>query len=584
MGDDDPIAQSFTIDTSGIGLFKSAQASTGAFISKIDLYFQQKDDTYGVSVQIREVDASSGYITPRVLPFGQVDVPASAVNISDDASAVTTVTFPTPIYVKSDEQYAIVIKPIANNPNYAVWTARIGDEDLSTGEKISAQPASGIFFASSNDKTWNAIQEEDLKYTLYTANFGSNAKGFAQLDTIQREYIKIENASADFDRIGAELRGETTLTLATNIGGANNNGDFLVGETSGANGTITIIDGAQYRLKDVNGTFTSGENAKLNNSATKAKVNGQSTPVATIEYYDAATQDYDELRVSGTSGGSFVTGMQVTNDENNSTADIIELFDVPVDTLHNAIGKFEPEGTDTRITAAFATSATQLETTFGQLEDNGDTTFDNRKFILSKSSEDAIGAGTRSGKLRVELQNNDNFLVSPVIDLDRATLASVENIVNNDATGETAATGGNALARYITKTVTLAENQDAEDLKVFLTAYKPDTSDIKVYYKILNANDPDDFENKNWFEMEQTTKATLYSDYENRDDVQEYEYRIPAANLTGTAQDVNTVVEYTYDSVTYSGYKYFAIKIVLLSSTFSNVPRVSDLRAIALQA
>jgi hypothetical protein len=581
---DDPVAQSFTINTKGIGSFKAAQSTTGVFLSKIDLYFQQKDDTYGVSVQIREVDASSGYITSKILPFGQINVPASAVNISDDASAVTTVTFTTPIYVKANEQYAVVIKPIANNPNYSVWTARIGDEDLNTNEKISAQPASGIFFASSNDKTWNAIQEEDLKYTMYAANFGTNASGFVQLDTIQREYIKVENASGDFDRIGAQLKGETTLTLATNIGGANNNGDFLVGETSGANGTITIIDGASYRLKDVNGTFASGENGKLNNSVTSAKINAQETPVATIEYYDAATQDYDELRVSGTSGGTFITGMQVTNDENNAIADIIELFDIPVDTLHNAIGKFEPEGTYTRTTAALATSTTQLETTFGQLQDNGDTTFDSRKFILSKPTEDAIAAGARSGKLRVQLQNSANFLVSPVIDLDRATLAAVENIVNNDATGETNAAGGNALARYITKTVTLAENQDAEDLKIFLTAYKPDTSSIKVYYKILNANDPDDFENKNWFEMEQTTKATLYSDYENKDDVQEYEFRIPAANLTGTAQDVNTVVEYQYDSVTYSGYKYFAIKIALLSSTFSNVPRVSDLRTIALQA
>ena len=163
------------------------------------MYFQQKDDTYGISVQIREVDASSGYITPRILPFGQIDVPASDVNVSDDASAVTTVTFPTPIYVKSGEQYAIVLKPIANNPNYAIWTARIGDEDINTGEKISAQPASGVFFASSNDKTWNAIQEEDLKYTLYVANFGQNAQGTTLLNTLQREYIKLENASADFN-------------------------------------------------------------------------------------------------------------------------------------------------------------------------------------------------------------------------------------------------------------------------------------------------------------------------------------------------------------------------------------------------
>lgn len=583
-GADDPVAQTFEIDTNGIGRFQSTQNSTGAFISKVDLYFQQKDDTYGISVQIREVDASSGYITPRILPFGQIDVPASDVNVSDDASAVTTVTFPTPIYVKSGEQYAIVLKPIANNPNYAIWTARIGDEDINTGEKISAQPASGVFFASSNDKTWNAIQEEDLKYTLYVANFGQNAQGTTLLNTLQREYIKLENASADFNTIGATVNGETTLTLATNIGGANNSGDFLVGETSGANGTITYITGNDYRLKDVNGTFNSGENAKLNNTTTKAKINAQETPVATIEYYDGATQDYDELRVSGTSGGTFVAGMQVTNDENNSTADILELFDVPVDTLHNAIGKFEPESTDVLIGGKLATSTTQLETTYTALQDNGDTSFDSRKYILNQVNEDAIASGTRSGKIQLTLKNADNFLVSPVIDLDRATLATVENIINNDSTGETGSAGGNALARYITKTVTLAEGQDAEDLKVFLTAYRPDTSDVKVYYKILNAADQDDFENKNWFEMELVTKASLYSDYENRDDLQEYEYRIPAANLTGTAQDTNTVVEYVYDGVTYSGYKYFAIKIVLLSSTFSNVPRVSDLRAIALQA
>ena len=39
-----------------------------------------------------------------------------------------------------------------------------------------------------------------------------------------------------------------------------------LGKTSGANGTITYITGNDYRLKDVNGTFNSGENAKLNNT------------------------------------------------------------------------------------------------------------------------------------------------------------------------------------------------------------------------------------------------------------------------------------------------------------------------------
>jgi hypothetical protein len=128
--------------------------------------------------------------------------------------------------------------------------------------------------------------------------------------------------------------------------------------------------------------------------------------------------------------------------------------------------------------------------------------------------------------------------------------------------------------------VTLADGQDAEDLKIFLTAYKPGTSDIQLYYKILNAEDSDTLDDQSWTQMTQTTSAVTVSDSENRNDLKEYEYNIPAANLTGTGGEVQYV---NSESVTYTGFKYFAIKIVLLSSTTSNVPRVRDFRAIALQ-
>ena len=37
--------------------------------------------------------------------------------------------------------------------------------------------------------------------------------------------------------------------------------------------------------------------------------------------------------------------------------------------------------------------------------------------------------------------------------------------------------------------VTLADGLDAEDIKVYVNAYKPANTDIKVYAKILNETD-----------------------------------------------------------------------------------------------
>jgi hypothetical protein len=169
---------------------------------------------------------------------------------------------------------------------------------------------------------------------------------------------------------------------------------------------------------------------------------------------------------------------------------------------------------------------------------------------------------------------------SPVVDLERVSAITVENLVNNDGSGEEAEFGGNAAARYITRKVTLAEDQDAEDLKVFLTAYKPGTADIRVYCKLLNADDGDLFNERQWMQMDQTTSQLVISDNTNREQFREFEYTIANANLTGSNGEVQYVNKM---GVTFTGYKIFAVKIVLLSTNSANVPRVRDFRAIALQ-
>jgi len=170
--------------------------------------------------------------------------------------------------------------------------------------------------------------------------------------------------------------------------------------------------------------------------------------------------------------------------------------------------------------------------------------------------------------------------LAPVVDIERVNAIVVNNKINNDLTGETNPAGGNAEAKYITRTLALADGQDGEDIAVRLSAYKPAITSIDVFYKILNKDDSDAFNDRDYVLMRQITPSSVFSDSEDTTDFKIFDYGIFSANLTGSGGEV----QYTNSQgVTYTGFKNFAIKIVLRSASDGTVPRVRDFMAIALQ-
>jgi hypothetical protein len=143
--------------------------------------------------------------------------------------------------------------------------------------------------------------------------------------------------------------------------------------------------------------------------------------------------------------------------------------------------------------------------------------------------------------------------------------------------GETSKAGGNALARYITRRVTLAPGFDSGDLRVYLTAYKPIGSNIHVYVKYLSASDPESFEDKKWQKLIQLGDSNFVS--ESRNDYRELSF------APGTDEIASNKIFYTNDAgIVYDTFKTFAIKIVMSSDITYDVPRIRDFRAIALPA
>lgn len=171
----DPLAQSFFVSE-----------KTGVFLTSVEVFFSKKPtdaDSKPVILQIRPM--ISGLPSTQIIPFSEVVLNASDVNISSDSSVPTKFTFPSPVYLsgptennltgsnvvsQSNVEYAIVL--LSNDTNYRVFISELGKRDLLLENTIvSTQPTLGSLFKSQNASTWTPSQLEDLKYNIYRADF-----------------------------------------------------------------------------------------------------------------------------------------------------------------------------------------------------------------------------------------------------------------------------------------------------------------------------------------------------------------------------------------------------------------------------
>jgi hypothetical protein len=252
-----------------------------------------------------------------------------------------------------------------------------------------------------------------------------------------------------------------------------------------------------------------------------------------------------------------------------------------------------------------------------------------------------------------------NIANTRVFNATQAITANITAITSFSETGNTVPTA----TRYISKNVILAEQQDAEDLVCYVTAYRPPGSDLKVYGKFLAGADSDTFQAKDWSALVETTSSALQSSLVNKDDYVELVYELPTSvqiiangatvnttsanvvvsstsafaagnfiyitnNTTGAlnVRQINQVVNSTsmvlssnlsflssncavgvipglqsqdgafkyannnsvahYVTMTdgvFDTFKTFAVKVVLVSDSYHIVPKMSDMRCLALQ-
>jgi hypothetical protein len=201
-----------------------------------------------------------------------------------------------------------------------------------------------------------------------------------------------------------------------------------------------------------------------------------------------------------------------------------------------------------------------LSSTFEDTIVRENHTFDNQQIITST-------AGSFIAKATL---SSTSEYITPYLDTKRLSTIPIENKINNLTTNETELpSGGSALAKYITRRVTLSDGFDATDIKTYLTMNKPAGTNVYVYYKVLSQFDPELFDDKSWIVMSQTSRINTVSLTET--EFIDYEF-----------DPIGTNVNYTSGGATYTTFKTFAIKIVMISTSTTKAPRIKDMRTIAM--
>jgi hypothetical protein len=523
LGRIDPLAQTFYVEE-----------PSGIFITKIGLFFSQVSSTAPVTLELRNAEQG----TPNSIEIiSDSIVTKSAAQMSGqgsaDASIETVFEFDEPIYLEGNRPYALTVKSPARN-EYFLWAAHGGDFNLGTTEtRVTKNPEKGTLFTSQEGLLYLPQKNQDLKYVIYRAAFQTS------------------EATAVF----RAAQTPRTYLLSNPIWAYGDSAEVFV--THNKHG---FIPNDRVNLKGLDASTI--YNGVLGSSILGSRI---ITRADGYGYTFLADSAFDSDAAFG--GNNITASKQIKFDKVQLQAQDFK----PGSTLVNYSG-------DLTTTTAFAGAQTPYaRTTNIQLRNNADTLLSAPHVIASDSNESIFLSGyNESGIVRAVLRaptgtNN----ISPYVDLQRAHLLLIQNWIDNPDSAstsgfnipisfvpETDPKGGSALAKHIAKPVSLA--QSASGLKILVGANVPPEAGIDMYYRNVGEGSDSDILEKNWI---LTAVDTIPPKNTNGNEYSEYRYTVG-----GTF--ANQLIEFNQ----------YQIKVVMKSTNSAKVPRITDLRTIALGA
>ena len=460
-----PFAQSFTVDN-----------QYGVVVTAVDLYFSAKpgaDEDSPVSVEI--VNMENGKPGTATVPGTSVTLSKGLVFTSTDVSASTTFTFEEPAYLDPGQEYAIVVK--TSSPAYKIWVAQSGGYAVgSTGKTVSTQAANGKLFLPQTGKA-SGSKELDLSFVLKRAVFETNASLILRNATLPAKLL---------DNNPIKLKNNTTVA-------------HVIHDCHGLHaGELVTISGVEA------GTWGGVADTDLNGTHTvvKADPKGFTFTVPTI------------------SGNFNVGGDEVLCGRN-----------LHFTTANPQIETVLPNKCSVDMTARFTSgksaggSETKFikQTSYTRIVPDQNLDFDVPKMVAQRAEEEYAGAGNLrpynnqsinanggfSLDVKVDLKSASDF-VSPIVDLQRASMTLVQNCIDNFDAGssdyienvpETEPYGTSSPSKHVTAPVKTVE--PSKTLEVKIDANVPKVANLDFYYRAVMTGQ--NILDKSWTQLNSVT-------------------------------------------------------------------------------
>jgi hypothetical protein len=663
----DPLAQSFLVD--------GKLYPNGVFLDSVDLCFMNKDPAVPVSVEIRPM--VNGYPhSSMFIPGSKVEKDSSEVKVTNgtdeqepilgigymadgnlvpsfsDPRTVTNFKFNSPIHLKPDTEYCLVV--MSNSNLYETFIAEIGATQLGSTQMIAEQPYAGSLFKSQNASTWTAAQEADMMFKLNrcdfvpAGSFEAVIDGFVDRTPFDYDLMWVAATNIEFDGVANILYGMKTTVASTETLEATFTSFFpyndlyfnerrrLLSDSTDITATTGIVvydlpflnesrdtvdvffrddvndttelqqNKVLFTIQDKPGSLIGEKQLVWESSVIDPPTNGNiirfTRGSSVVVKFDLATTD---SRVSPVLDMSQFTMRFIQNQIDNAGVTETDLrfppdtdIECPAVTIagggSGALISLTVSGgviVDAEIVDGGTGYTSPTGTVTGGGGTGGTLTLAETGGIIDEVVITNAGAGYGPTSLTFSNTIGSGALVYPTVkhtsgsstpnlgevvgwqvdDTGAGYLDSFEAGWTDDTAGaivvetnnELNPTGGNVMARYICRRVELKPNFEAEDIKVYLSAMKPQGSGIHVYYKVLAPDDGTLWSDRDWVKMEAV--ADVSSTW--IDDYKEMEF----GTVGGSA---------IYGG--FDGFKYFAIKICLTAVNTAQVPRVKELRVIAL--
>ena len=603
----DPLAQSFLVEQKG-----------GAFITKIDIFFATKDDRIPVSLEMREmVNGTPGKV---VLPFSRITLKPEQVNLSTNTVSLdgtnyptfdtpTSFVFPTPIYVQDQGEYCFVL--LSDSNKYQIWISNVGDNIPGSSRTISEQPYNGVMFKSQNASTWTADQMQDIKFTIYRAQFNTSVVSNVEFVNDVLPYYNLEKdpfqtvSGSNVVRVWHNDHGMTSgsrviisgVAAAVNgIPAAQFNTEKVISNVDLNSYTITTTGNAtssgysggavvratrnvQYDVVNPTiqmQTFPDTETSFSIKTTSGKSVDGGETPyvqdttfspclVKENNYFNSPRMIGSEINENTSMGGNksvtFSVQLASTNDSVSPVVDTARASLVAISNKVNSptesnvnVASLDVKTIFTHATGAFAFASGGRITSTAAGVRAADASIGIGRYIT-------ITGATTAG-------NNGTFLVTNVTDdgttgtiTTNATFTS-ENSVSGTTVAlkelfvdEIAPVGSSTISKYVTSPIKLANV--STNTRIRFAANIPNGADVEVYYKTCTGDSG----------QLETTKYTL---------------AIPDSSIVKVENGNERFYDIDYSIENMTPFDNIVVKLVMKSTNSSAIPRIRDLRVIAL--